>query len=301
MRISLDAARLFLDYLDGRVSAGEVLRHPAYAAIKGHADRFGDGLDESDIEAAREGLPSRFLGLRNLRDNLPRILGLMQSIEHAGPEWSLTIEDEMRALVPHEDLNGIVVYPVIGYDWGIGHDGVVSMNLNSAHYLGNHHEFLYWAIHETYHVVYERYWQMPFIKTVHTSEQWLSLLHLALQNEGYATYAPLAIRLRQGAMDGTDYRVLQDATLLKTAVEDFLRGHSAVMQHEPLSTNQLLDLCFGSRRLAYPVGCELVRRVEREAGPRAVQEGALMNCDELWRRYGGLLEASRPEGSVTGG
>jgi len=290
MRVSLDAARMFLDYLDGSASAREVIRHFAYATIQSHADRFGEGLDESDIEAAREGRPSRFPGLKQLDVNLPRILRLMESIEAASVEWTATIEAELRALLPNEDLSGIVVYPVIGYDWGIGHNGVVSMNLNSSHYLQDHEEFLYWAIHESFHVVYERYWPMPPIKTVRTPDQWLSLMHLALQNEGYATYAPLAIRQRRGAMGGRDYQVLQDPALLGGAIRDFLEGHSAVAQRAPLSTGQLLDLCFGSRRLAYTVGCELIRRVEREFGPDAVRAGALQHCDEFWNLYGALLE-----------
>lgn len=284
---------MFLDYLDGAVTAREVIRHPAYAAIQSHADRFGEGMDESDIEAAREGRPSRFPGLKQLDVNLPRILCLMRSIEAASVEWSATIETELHALVPHEDLSGIVVYPVIGYDWGIGHSGVVSMNLNSSHYLQNHEEFLYWAIHESFHVVYERYWLMPPVKTVRTPDQWMSLMHLALQNEGYATYAPLAIRQRRVAMDGRDYQVLQDPTLLEAAIKDFLEGHSAAAQRAPLSTEQLLDLCFGSRRLAYTVGCELVRRVEREFGPDAVRAGALENCDGFWNLYGRLLTSGK--------
>ena len=83
MRISLDAARIFLDYLDGKVAAGDVIRHPAYAAVKSHAGRFGDGMDETDIEAARAGQSSRFPGLKGLDANLPRILLLMESIERA--------------------------------------------------------------------------------------------------------------------------------------------------------------------------------------------------------------------------
>jgi len=290
MRISLDAARIFLDYLDGKVAAGDVIRHPAYAAVKSHAGRFGDGMDETDIEAARAGQSSRFPGLKGLDANLPRILLLMESIESSTAGWSATIETELGDLLPGEDLDSIVIYPVIGYDWGIGHDGVVAMNLNSAHYLENHEEFLYWAIHESFHVVYERYWPMPPIRAVSTPEQWLTLFHLALQNEGYATYAPLALRQRRRALNGRDYRVVQDPDLLGAAIKDFLHNEAAIRQHALSSREELLDVCFGSRRLAYTVGCELVRRVEHASGREAVRAGALQNCDDFWRAYGHLLE-----------
>lgn len=167
------------------------------------------------------------------------------------------------------------------------------MNLNSPTYWDHPEEFLYYMIHEAFHVVYERHHRISRIAELTTPAQWLSFFHLMLQNEGFAVYAPLALRLERGHMDERDYRVLADPRLLQQHIEAFLRSHRTVASDPSLGFEDYCNHLFGPMRLTYRVGGELARRIEAEYGRSEVQKAAMLTGDEFWALYSCLIGAVR--------
>ena len=166
MRIDLSAVRLFAKYFSGSISSNELLSHPAYQTVLEHATLFGGGFCAADIDSALAGRSSPFPGLGSIGTRYEQVLSLAGEIERCGDIWVADAEREIRDLLPAETLDDIVVYPIVGYDIGIGLNGRVAMNLNQRKYLEEPNEFLYYMIHEATHVVFERHHPLPDIKSL---------------------------------------------------------------------------------------------------------------------------------------
>ena len=288
MRFDFGGAKQFLAYLDGQTLLGQVLDHPAYKTVSRHAQMFGAGMTTQDVGNALAGKPSPFYGLKRLKDNLPGIMALLDFLDERQAEWCAIIEAELLHLFPGKPLN-ITIYPILGYDMGIGLNGAVCMNLNCAAYLSAPMEFLFYAIHECTHVIYERCHLIPTLAEICTPVQWRSYFNLWTQNEGFAVYAPLRMREKLGALDERDYQVLFNMPQLEIHRQAYWHALERLSGEQPLSRDEYLEICFGDMRLTYRIGCELLRRIERAHGLEAVQEAFLMDSDEFIARYQFLL------------
>ncbi len=289
MNIDFSALEAFYSFLNGQRSLAEVLDHPAYAAILAHAWRFGEGLTQAEVKQALEGQPSAFYGLEGLGEHLERIHQVEGYLRARSRAWEWAAESELGRLLPGEDTAGITVYPVIGYDMGIGLGEVVCQNLNAASYLRDPDEFLYYMIHEAAHVLYERRHQIPALHEVVTPAQRQAYFALWVQNEGFAVYAALGLRQRDKALDGRDYRVLMNPAVLEACLEQFRRARLALDASQPLAQEEYLELTFGDARLTYRAGCEIFRRIEHRLGLEGVQKAFYMEGEKFLGEFEGLL------------
>lgn len=298
LHISLEAAELFLSCFDGQASLSEVLRHRAYKTIFNHFELFGSAmgsamggrLTEEDVARAMSGQSSKFKGLERLRENMPRIKRLMATIESSRHEWAERAYRAVASVVEPRFLGDIWVYPVLGYDLGIGLKGAVCMNLNANLYMEHHMEFLYFIMHEAFHVAYERIHTIPMLRDVRTPEDWLRFFDIMLQNEGYATYVALAPREAAGHMQFKDYAVLNDPVSVREHIARLFSVREAMLD-ERLGVDERISMACGSDRLTYRVGCEMIRRVHYQYGSGAVSDALLMDGRQFWQRYSHLLQA----------
>jgi hypothetical protein len=58
-------------------------------------------------------------GLVGLSENPSRIMSLLEFLHHHATDWATTIETELQDLPINKNLD-ITIYPIIGYDMGIG-------------------------------------------------------------------------------------------------------------------------------------------------------------------------------------
>lgn len=288
MQFDFGGAQQFLAYLDGQILLGQVLDHPSYKTVSRHAQMFGAGMTTQDVGNALVGKPSPFYGTESLKDNLPRITALLNLLDERQSEWCAIMKAELANSFPNENLS-ITIYPILGYDMGIGLNGAVCMNLNCAAYLGAPMEFLFYAIHECTHVIYERCHLIPTLAEICTPVQWRSYFNLWMQNEGFAVYVPLRMREKLGALDERDYQVLFDMPQLEIHRKAYWHALERLSGEQPLSRDEYLEICFGEMRLTYRIGCELLRRIERADGLEAVQEAFLLDSNEFIARYQFLL------------
>ena len=288
IRFDFSGAEQFLAGLEGRISPEQVFAHPAYQTVALHARMFGVGLNAVDVENALAGKPSPFYGLVGFLPNLPRVAHLLSYLRQQAAEWSAVIEFELRALFPDEKLN-ITIFPILGYDMGIGLDGSVCMNLNCPTYLNEPLEFLFYAIHECAHVLYERRHPIPILADINTPAEWHSYFNLWTQNEGFAVYAPLRLREKLENLNERDYQVLWDGPALEFHRLEYFFALGQLLDETPLEREAYLEICFGDRRLTYRLGCELLRRIEHTHGLTTVQQAFFMAGDEFMERYKYLL------------
>jgi hypothetical protein len=292
MKIDLSGAELFFRYLAGRARAEEVLEHPAYKIVQAHARLLSNNITPEDIHLDLRGEPSTFYGLAHVRERLPQIETLINAISVNEHDWLADASSALLHLAPGQDLDRITIYPIIGYDMGIGLQETVCMNLNTDSYLASPREFFYFMIHEAFHCIYERSHFIPAFSQVITARQWLSYFNMWVHNEGYATYAPLSLREERGDLHDAfgDYAALRDAKQVQANITEFKDTVAVISEGLPAGRNEYLELLFGSRRLTYRVGCGLIMRVGRDYGYRAVQEGVNLTGDGFLDLYGKLLD-----------
>lgn len=288
MRFDFSGVELFLTYQAGKARVQEVFEHPAYQIVRQHARLFGKGMGPKDIEDVLQGRPSSFYGLEGFRERIPRIRAFLEVLHHKETEWITTAQQVLGDLFPKESLD-ITVYPIIGYDMGIGLSGAACLNCNHEPYLAEPEELLYYLIHECVHVAYERHHSVPALGDVVTPAQWRSYFMLWVQNEGYAVYAPLLLRQKSGHMNDRDYRVLRDSRELEGRRAAFVKTLTALQQDQSLQREKYLEYCFGPKRLTYIMGCELIKRIEKANGKEAMREAFYLEGDEFLKRYRPLL------------
>lgn len=301
MRFDLSAARAFLNYLDGNVDLEEVLMQPAYRAVFSHASLFGTGLHAHDVTEAILGRSTPFYGLKNLAVNRLRIEKLLAQIELEAARWQQLVVSETTHLVPGADLGRLTIYPIIGYDAGIGHSNSICMNVNWQPFQDAPLEFLYLAIHESFHAVYEHIHQLPRLQQIRTCQDRFAYFCSMLQNEGMAVYAPL--RLRRANRDegylhhpiiGEDYLALGDEREMRRAVRKF-RELLIRLREEDMELEHYAELVFGPERITYRVGCRLAELIEYHLGLQELQKAVHLTGEEMVAQYSELLSAKCPE------
>jgi len=300
MQFDFSGAYIFLSYLAGKTTVEEVLNHPAYRVVCHHADHWNSTtITGKDIEDALAGLDSPFYGLSKVRGNEKKIVNLMNYLEEHAPAWSNTAVLELRRLLPAEDVESIIVYPIIGYDAGIGLSNAVCMNLNFSIYHDHHPEFLSTMIHEGFHVIYERIHGGRAIRSINNTEDWLTLFMNMLQNEGYAVYAPIKMREGKGypIVAGNplqnDYALLQQPHKLQPLLIDFWSAHESITYSSVLTREDYLNLIFGPKRITYRIGCEIIRRIEQAYGYAEVQKAVYHTGKEFFANYSHLIKSGQ--------
>lgn len=314
MKLDLTAAELFCGYLSrsgGLSAAADLLEHPAYQAVRKHAEAcYGVRLCGQHVVDGLGGEASPFFGLRRVRDNLPRILEVLEVIRKRADSWLEDAAASLNVVAPGVDLSAITVYPIVGYDAGIGIEGSVCLNLNWGVYLDRPEELLYMMIHEATHVLYGRRQPLFELSNIDTYPKWLSLFRRMTQDEGFAVYAPLALRMRRGATGDESSPILRDYQVLLSPgrmawhlerfrdVARWLASGLDCPGDAPMSADAAPDreecmlALFGPHRLTYRTGCELVRRIEQAEGGGAVAAAFNLNPEQFTARYGGLVGVS---------
>lgn len=296
MRFDFSGARTFLQYINNEVALEKVISHPAYQAVMSHNNQFAFGMTPSDIADALAGEDTPFYGLNGVRGNLNRIAEAIECIKGRADEWVRIIKEEISYLLPEQSLDNIVIYPIVGYDTGIGHNGAVCMNLNSEKYLSDPQEMLYVAIHEVFHVIYERIHKLTKLRDLHTLQQFMDFFFIMFQNEGYAVYAALRRRKKDGYMGRkqdrvlSDYVVLQDPEEMRKHIDEFLSVVDWFAELDSVDIDDFIARTFGPMRLTYRVGCELICRIEKELGVEAVRQAVYLSGSDFYSQYAYLLE-----------
>lgn len=296
MLIKWDAVELFLSYLAGTVRAAEVLAHPAYVAVRLHSRlAWGRELRADDLDRAVAGEESAFFGLRGVRDNTGRIRDFMALARARERQWVQDVYAQLAPVASRTEMALTTVYPILGYDAGIGLSGLACLNINWPIYLGRPQEFVYMMAHELSHVLYGRRRPIPEISQVQGTAQWSDLFYRMTQDEGFAVHASLDLRTERGHLGNEshpilyDYVVLSQPELLATHVASWRRARQAITGGEARDRREYLELVFGAQRLTYRVGAAIARRIAEVHGRDRLREAFTMSGTEFAQAYSELI------------
>ena len=290
MKIDFSGAELFLKHLEGEVELGQVLDSLPYQIIFQHAHHYGSQLSYQDVEEAISGETTFFYGLDSLEERLNDIENLMEYIVVNEEEWLVQLEEYYNDFLPKEDISDITIYPVIGYDPGIGFSKTVCMNLNYHRFFTNPGEFFYILVHEVFHVIYEQIHPIPSMSQLLIPADWLSFFKMVAHNEGFAVYMPLAFREEDKFLEDSDYRILSDQKRLIEYIRLFKDTLELLETGPELSIREYSEHVFGVNRLTYRIGCELIRRIEAQFGIDAVRDAVYLSGEEFIDNYIYLLD-----------
>jgi len=298
IEIDLSAAELFLSYIDDKVNIDEVWDHDAYKIIREHAEKLRGGLKKKQIERAVRGEKSDYYGISDISENREKIENLMEIVKEEGGSWSKVMKTELDRVVPDEKKD-ITIYPVFGYDIGIGLEEGVCINLNEELFFDDPRHLLYLAIHECSHTLYSRVHGLPSIDEIRSIEDGISFFNTLIQTEGYAVYTPLKLRLDEGYTGSeehyitADYHVISDHEKMRQVVKDHDELREGLKDSENWSLEEYMNRAFGEKRFPYRIGCGMVDRIEQEMGMDEVIKAFYMDADEFVDRYDQLLDEYR--------
>jgi len=293
LRIDWHPVDMFIAFLDGHATVEQVLAHPAYAAIGRHL-RLTAGIDLSPqhLLAAVAGDQSPFYGLRNVHANRGAIEAFAREGKAESARWLAEATDLLCAICDPGELAGVTVYPVVGYDAGIGLDEVACLNVSWPGYLADPQEFAYMISHEVCHVVYKRTRPLPSLAESTPAGGWRQLFWRMTQDEGYAVYLSLRMRRERGHM-GTidnpilaDYQVIADELSTKEHLNSWVDADLKLARGAGDDPKTASDLAFGPRRLTYRAGCAVVDRIQASEGDTAVRQAFRLPPAEYIARYG---------------
>jgi hypothetical protein len=290
MKLDFSAIQGFLSFLAGETELQAVLEHPAYQTVFLHAAHFGDGLTAKDVELASQSQPSPFYGLKDSSTNLAQIKNLCRIIEARQTEWLDLAESALRRVLPYENTHDISIHPILGYDMGIGFNGMVCMNLNITLYLSHPEEFLYFMIHECTHVLYERSHTLSATREVNTPGDWRKFYADMIQYEGFAVYIPFGLRQERRVLTHSDYQVLVNPVEMDEHIHAFLDVYASLKSNRPMPREERLERLFDSQRLPYRVGAEILRRLEEREGVEALTRAFYMDGVTFIESYKNLIE-----------
>jgi hypothetical protein len=295
MLFDFSGADVMLAYLRGEATADEVLAHPAYRAVQRHSAHYGPGVTPEDLDTAKAGRTSPFYGLDHLEERIARSESTLAVVRQRASRWVGEAKQALGRVLPAETTDTITIYPIIGYDAGVGLDEAVCMNVSYSGYTEEPEEFLYFVIHECVHVLYERHHALPRLSQVRTQEQWRSFFNLFLQNEGFAVYVPFALRSARGHLADRDYKVLTDPAAIDAHLQALHSVRQKLTGPAQLTADECSEICFGPKRLTYRVGCYIIGQIERQHGLSEVRRAFYCSGDDFWTRYSHLAALAATE------
>lgn len=159
-----------------------------------------------------------------------------------------------------------------GYDLGVVYGKNCSLNLANPYFLENMNEMKYYAIHELHHAGFLmlKNSTMPSL-AITTYREMADLIAYFTHLEGMGTFAPLAIREKENAMDiDRDYIALQDSKRmedLETEYFDiyfyFKNNPGGLLTEEDWRKVAILS---DGKRLWYTVGANMAKTIDQKLG-----------------------------------
>ena len=285
--LTTEAASRFLSWLDDphEDPLGLLLDHPGYRAVVRHSGTWGRAITARDVALAAFDLPSPMYGLSAVRENAAAIRGAIEYVESNRTAILSLVEECLAQLFSEDVAYPLGLHCVVGYDWGIGLDGNVAVNLNSRLYLEDLREVGFMMVHEATHVAYERIHGPMGPSGIKDPGGFRHLVYTLIHNEGLAVYSALSARSSADCLGNRDYRLLLDPAA-RDRIEGELRrilGELGSSYPGDTKAEEILDL-LSSQRLSYVAGCSAFMRLEAEGGLELVRQAIQWTPEEFCHR-----------------
>ena len=189
------------------------------------------------------------------------------------------------------------VYLNLGYD-NIAYGEDVALNLNHAPFHVDHHEAVYYLMHELAHAGYLKYNKIPNLTTPRTWSELAANVMFLTNLEGMGVLTPLRLRKKEARLGDPDYVALGDPAERKRRVNAYFEELER-LESDPDRTVEEGDLEIYDRfserphRLWYVVGCHMAQVIEASRGVDALRELVRFGSQDFFEAYRGIQDPVR--------
>ena len=291
MKVDYSYIETFFNIVERKSEIDELKNCAGFQTIKFHADNTNESFGLKEIHRAITGLSDQAYGLKNMLSNINRIKMLYSNLKANETEWLNEIDIYMSNLFEDKKHGVTTIYPVIGYDIGIGINKKVCVNLNSEICLDDIRELISIIIHETAHTYYEELHGSAFkVSKTETMGDLINMLHDSIHYEGVGIFSTEDYRVKNnlpnsGSRIQDDYLIascekMQDQLKneYRTLVKDLQFGNIE-------DTEEFMNRTFGNSKLAHRLGYYVFSEIHKVDGMDGVRKAINMDYKVFAVRY----------------
>ncbi len=291
MKVDYSYIKTFLNVINDKSNFEKLNNNMGFQTICLHAKKTGNEFGIEDVDRAIEGISDEAYGLRNLLNNIDRIEILYRELVSKEKEWLSEVESYIAKLFNINDHLVTTIYPVIGYDIGIGLDKKVCVNLNSEICLNNIKELISIIIHETAHTFFEEIHGSIFeTHCSKTLSDMKNFLHNAIQYEGVGIFSAEDYRNKnnlpnEGSVIQEDYLIASCNKRRKDIRNEYKRLLNDLNTGRINSSQEFLTRTFGKSKLAHRLGYSIFTEINQTSGIEGVREAIRIPNSEFAAKY----------------
>jgi hypothetical protein len=189
------------------------------------------------------------------------------------------------------------VYLNLGYD-NIAYGEDVALNLNHSPFHADHHEAVYYLMHEIAHAGYLNYNKMPNLTAPRMWGELAANVMFLTHLEGMGVLTPLRLRTVEDRLGDPDYIALGDPAERKRRVHAYFEELER-LERDPDRAVEEGDLETYDRfsekplRLWYVAGCHMAQVIEASRGVDALRELVRFGSRDFFEAYRGIPDPVR--------
>jgi len=197
--------------------------------------------------------------------------------------------DAVLTYLPRGHIFDTTVYLIGGYD-SVVYGKDVSLNLAFKQYRADPREAVYYLIHELAHAGYLRYHRMPEVAHLATTRELLETVMFLTHLEGMGVASPFKLRVREGGLLDSDYKVLLDDAERRSRVRNYFSLLSRLESEPnrklgPDDSDVLDSFSRRPKRLWYIAGGHMALTIEKRYGTAALARIVREGHGAFFRKY----------------
>ena len=291
MKIDYSYIETFFKIMDKKTDISELESNGGFKTIITHAQETGNDFSLKDIENAIKDINDEAYGLRNLLKNVERIKALYKTLKTQEKEWLKEVKIHVEKLFNDIDYEVTIIYPVIGYDIGIGLNRNVCVNLNSEIFLKDYRELISIIIHETAHTYYELiHGSILDCFKIDTLVNMKNLLNNAIQYEGVGIFSAEKYRVKNnlpntGSPIQEDYKILTNKDKRLELLNEYKELSNDLMSGKLKDKEEFLKRGFGQSKLTHRLGYSIFTEINEVNGIEGVKEAVYMSNEDFVEKF----------------
>ncbi len=290
MKVNYTYVETVLNGIENKTRLHDLENNIGYQIIRKHADITGNNFGLVDIKNAIDGISDKAYGLRYLQSNTQRIIDLYRSFKLHEKVWIEDVKEQLSKFFDKEDYE-ITIYPVIGYDIGIGIDETVCVNFNSEICLNDYKELVSIIIHEAAHIYYDKLHGFDFETTdLELPQDMINYLTAVIQYEGVGVFSAYEYRVKHnlsntGSRIQEDYLFTSESNKGKEIICEYKRLISDILSGEISNINDFESRVFGKAKLPHRLGYNIFTEIYKSSGIAGVRNAIKMSNEEFYDNF----------------
>lgn len=291
MNIDYSYLDTFLRIFDEKGDIDELKDNVGFKTVITHSQRVGNDFNLRNIEDAIKGKSDRGYGLRNLLTNVERIKKLYNTLKLEEREWLGEVKANAEKLFGDIDHQATTIYPIIGYDIGIGLNGIVCVNLNSEICLKDYRELISIIIHEITHIYYDSIHGsiLDYLK-VDTLTDMKNILNRSIQYEGAGIFSAEEYRINNklpntGSPIQEDYEILIDKDKGLELFREYKELLDDLMSGKVKDKEEFMERGFGQSKMTHRLGYSVFTKINENRGIKGVREAINMSNKDFVEEF----------------